>query len=63
MFFSGVDRFQKSAGILRDWPEARGMYYNVDETLLVWVNEQVYRRPAESLHGPSLLLRPPCENV
>jgi len=44
LLFNGVDRFQKSAGILRDWPEARGMYYNVDETLLVWVNEQDHMR-------------------
>merc|ERR1711953_624909 len=28
----------------RDWPQARGIYHNVDQTALVWVNEEDHLR-------------------
>eukprot|EP00667_Euglena_gracilis_P010223 EG_transcript_10397 len=44
LLFNGVDRFQRSAGILRDWPSARGMFQCHSNDLLVWVNEQDHLR-------------------
>jgi protein-arginine kinase len=44
LLFNGVDRFQRSAGILRDWPQARGMFQTETSQLLVWVNEQDHLR-------------------
>lgn len=37
--FKAGDRFLKSAGLNRDWPEARGIYHN-NENFLVWINEE-----------------------
>ena len=33
-------RFLEAAGLNRDWPDGRGIYYNNDKTFLVWVNEE-----------------------
>ncbi|MCK8503751.1 phosphagen kinase [Myxococcus fulvus] len=38
--FSSEDRFLESAGALRDWPEARGIFTSASQRLLVWVNEE-----------------------
>ena len=40
LLFKGDDRFLEAAGLQRDWPEARGIYYNQTKTFLVWVNEE-----------------------
>jgi len=38
--FKSGDRFLESAGLNRDWPNARGIYHNNEKTFLVWVNEE-----------------------
>jgi creatine kinase/arginine kinase len=38
--FKGGDKYLESAGLEREWPEARGIYHNDAKTFLVWVNEE-----------------------
>jgi arginine kinase len=38
--FKGGDKYLESAGLEREWPEARGIYHNAAKTFLVWVNEE-----------------------
>jgi len=38
--FKGGDKYLESAGLERDWPEARGIFHNDQKTFLVWVNEE-----------------------
>ena len=38
--FKEGDRFLEAAGLNRDWPEGRGIFYNENRTFLVWVNEE-----------------------
>jgi creatine kinase/arginine kinase len=38
--FKADDRFLEAAGLNRDWPEGRGIYYNAAKNFLVWVNEE-----------------------
>jgi len=38
--FKGGDKYLESAGLERDWPEARGIFHNDSKTFLVWVNEE-----------------------
>jgi protein-arginine kinase len=42
--FDGADRFQRAAGICRDWPDGRGVYANATQSLQVWVNEEDHLR-------------------
>ncbi len=44
LLFSGNDRFQREAGIERDWPESRGIFLSDDEKSIVWVNEEDHLR-------------------
>lgn len=38
--FKEGDRFLEAAGLNRDWPEGRGIYYNENISFLVWINEE-----------------------
>ncbi|XP_035699618.1 creatine kinase M-type-like [Branchiostoma floridae] len=38
------DEYQAGAGIGRDWPEGRGIFYNNAKTFLAWVNEEDHLR-------------------
>lgn len=40
LLFKSEDRFLDSAGLMRDWPEARGIFISRDESFCVWVNEE-----------------------
>ncbi|XP_019618564.1 PREDICTED: arginine kinase-like [Branchiostoma belcheri] len=42
--FQESDKYQAAAGICRDWPEGRGIFYNNAKTFLVWVNEEDHLR-------------------
>jgi len=33
-----------TAGMARDWPDARGIYHNDDKNFLVWINEEDHSR-------------------
>merc|ERR1719326_1164112 len=38
--FKGGDKYLESAGLEREWPEARGIFHNEEKNFLVWVNEE-----------------------
>lgn len=40
LLFKEGDRFLDAAGLNRDWPEGRGIFYNNDRNFLVWINEE-----------------------
>lgn len=40
LLYKSEDRFLASANLMRDWPEARGLFLSNDETFSVWVNEE-----------------------
>lgn len=40
LLYKSEDRFLNSANLMRDWPEARGLYLSKDEAFSVWVNEE-----------------------
>ena len=39
MFDKPTDPELVSAKVARDWPDARGMFQNLDRNVMVWVNE------------------------
>nr|BAE97402.1 cytoplasmic creatine kinase [Dendronephthya gigantea] len=44
LFDKPVSPLLLSAGMARDWPDARGIWHNDDKTFLVWVNEEDHTR-------------------
>ena len=40
LLFKSEDRFLTSAGLMREWPDARGLFLSHDETFSVWINEE-----------------------
>jgi protein-arginine kinase len=44
LLFKEGDRFLKSAGILDDWPQARGFFVSHDQRFVVWINEEDHLR-------------------
>jgi len=38
--FKQGDRFLESAGVNRDWPKNRGIFFSLDKRFLVWVSEE-----------------------
>ena len=42
--FKEGDRFLESAGLNRDWPSGRAIFFNKEKTVLVWVNEEDHLR-------------------
>ncbi len=40
LLFKSTDRFLTSAGLMRHWPEARGLFLSHDERFSIWVNEE-----------------------
>lgn len=53
--FKGGDKYLQSAGLERDWPEARGIYHNDAKTFLVWVNEEDQLRIISMQQGSNIL--------
>merc|ERR1711990_1429310 len=53
--FKGGDKYLESAGLERDWPEARGIFHNNDKTFLVWVNEEDQLRIISMQKGANIL--------
>jgi len=53
--FKAGDRFLKSAGLNRDWPEGRGIYHNDEKTFLVWINEEDQLRIISMQQGGDIL--------
>ncbi len=42
--FKKGDRFQEAAGINKDFPESRGIFYSQDNKVRIWVNEEDHLR-------------------
>ena len=38
--FKQGDRFLKSVGVNRDWPQSRGIFFSDDKKFLVWISEE-----------------------
>lgn len=38
--FQDGDECMEAAGLYRDWPSGRGIFYNDDKNFLIWVNEE-----------------------
>merc|ERR1711918_12883 len=53
--FKGGDKYLQSAGLERDWPEARGIFHNDAKTFLVWVNEEDQLRIISMQQGSDIL--------
>ena len=53
--FKGGDKYLESAGLERDWPEARGIFHNDAKTFLVWVNEEDQLRIISMQKGSNIL--------
>merc|ERR1719377_293101 len=54
LFVSG-DKNLITAGMERDWPEARGIFHNDSKTFLVWVNEEDQLRIISMQKGSNIL--------
>jgi len=52
--FKGGDKYLQSAGLEREWPEARGIYHNDAKTFLVWVNEEDQLRIISMQQGSNI---------
>ena len=52
--FKGGDKYLQSAGLERDWPEARGIFHNDAKTFLVWVNEEDQLRIISMQQGSNI---------
>ncbi|XP_078388460.1 creatine kinase U-type, mitochondrial-like isoform X3 [Cetorhinus maximus] len=44
LFDKPVSPLLTSAGMARDWPDARGIWHNNEKTFLIWVNEEDHTR-------------------
>jgi len=53
--FKGGDKYLQSAGLERDWPEARGIFHNDAKNFLVWVNEEDQLRIISMENGSNIL--------
>jgi arginine kinase len=53
--FKEGDRFLEAAGLNRDWPEGRGIYYNKEITFLVSINEEDQLRIISMQKGSDIL--------
>ena len=40
LFDKPVSPLLTSAGMARDWPDARGIFHNHEKSFLVWINEE-----------------------
>ena len=54
LFDKPVSPLLLSAGMARDWPDARGVWYNDDKTVLVWVNEEDHTRVISMQKGGNM---------
>lgn len=52
--FKGGDKYLESAGLEREWPEARGIFHNDAKTFLVWVNEEDQLRIISMQNGSDI---------
>ena len=44
LFAKPASDFMRNAGMGRDWPDARGIFYNEAKSFIIWVNEEDHIR-------------------
>lgn len=44
MFDKPVSPLLIAAGMARDWPDGRGIWYNEEQNFIIWVNEEDHAR-------------------
>lgn len=54
LFDKPVSPLLLSAGMARDWPDARGIWHNDNKTVLVWVNEEDHTRVISMQKGGNM---------
>lgn len=54
LFDKPVSPLLLSAGMARDWPDARGIWHNEEKTVLVWVNEEDHTRVISMQKGGNM---------
>lgn len=54
LFDKPVSPLLLSAGMARDWPDARGIWHNYQKTFLVWVNEEDHTRVISMQKGGNI---------
>ena len=54
LFDKPVSPLLTSAGMARDWPEARGIWHNNKKNFLVWVNEEDHMRIISMQKGANM---------
>lgn len=54
LLFTEGDRFMQAANACRDWPSGRGVFYNADRSLVIWVNEADHVRVISQEDGGDL---------
>lgn len=59
MFDKPVSPLLLSAGMARDWPDARGIFHNDTKNFLVWVNEEDHSRIISMQKGGDMNVRDP----
>jgi len=54
LFDKPVSPLLTSAGMARDWPDARGIFHNHKKTFIVWINEEDHMRVISMQKGGNL---------
>jgi protein-arginine kinase len=55
LLFKKGDRFQEAAGINRDFPQSRGVYFSADTSFRIWVNEEDHLRIMSIAHSGDIV--------
>eukprot|EP00118_Oscarella_pearsei_P027545 m.1308 g.1308 ORF g.1308 m.1308 type:complete len:411 (+) comp6079_c0_seq1:23-1255(+) len=54
LFDKPVSPLLLSAGMARDWPDARGIWFNNDKNFLIWINEEDHARVISMQKGGNM---------
>jgi len=53
--FKNGDKNHEASGFERNWPEARGIFFNEEKTFLVWINEEDQLRIISMQKGSNIM--------
>jgi len=53
--FKNGDKNHEASGLERNWPEARGIFFNEEKTFLVWINEEDQLRIISMQKGSNIM--------
>jgi creatine kinase len=54
LFQKPTGHLMVNSGAVRDWPDARGIWHNLEKTFLIWLNEEDQCRVISMQHGGNL---------